>query len=358
MIKICLVAPVPPPYGGIANWTSLIVKHILEFHKEVSLEIVNIAPSKRMTEGRSLWSRVFVSGFDMLKKRSAIKKILRDKPDAVHMTTSGSLALIRDITILRLLKKHNTTAVYHIRFGRIPNLAKQNGWEWKLISIAMKIATSVVTIDRYTYATVCERLQEINCLLLPNPVDMSGLPKGKTIRSKEVLFLGWVVKEKGIEELIEAWNAFSKNYPDYILNVMGPSHPEYLNELRQQASQSIIFHGEKNHDVAMDMLSGCDALVLPSYSEGFPNVVVEAMAMGRTVIASSVGAIPDMLANDCGILISPGAPKEIECALRCLALDSDKCLQFGINAYQKAVSQYSLDTVYAEYEKLWNLKDR
>ena len=63
------------------------------------------------------------------------------------------------------------------------------------------------------------------------------------------------------------------------------------------------FSVKKGHDDAMRMLANAEIFVLPSHTEGFPNAVLEAMALAKAIIASRVGAIPEMLADECGLLI-------------------------------------------------------
>ena len=68
-LRLCFIAPVPPPYGGIANWLNLICRFMENSRKAMEYTIINTAPHKRITEGRNLWDKIFVSGIDMLRKR-------------------------------------------------------------------------------------------------------------------------------------------------------------------------------------------------------------------------------------------------------------------------------------------------
>jgi len=52
--------------------------------------------------------------------------------------------------------------------------------------------------------------------------------------------------------------------------------------------------------------------ILPSYTEGFPNVILEAMALGKPIIATSVGAIPEILSEECGVVMKPRDQRDIE----------------------------------------------
>ena len=72
------------------------------------------------------------------------------------------------------------------------------------------------------------------------------------------------------------------------------------------------------------LLSASDVFVLPSYTEGFPNVIIEAMAMGKPIIATSVGAIPEMLDEGCGVVVPPKDADSLQKALQKVCnFDSD-----------------------------------
>ena len=353
-MKILLISPHSPPFGGIANWTAMLLEYAN--NTEDSFSTINIAPQKRSTEGRNIFDRVVVSGLDMLKKKRELKaQIKNNRPDVIHMTTSGSLAIIRDIFLLKTVKKYGIPTYYHIHFGKTEEMAKSNSRLWKFFSKAMKMADAVLAIDKKTYCAVKKYVPCANVVLVPNPINTKKLPVIKTEPKKQVVFLGWVVPTKGVSELVEAWNTVGLEYPDYKLLIIGQSSPAYLEELKSKVTvNNILFTGEMSHEKAMEAVAQSEAFILPSYSEGFPYVVLEAMALKKPVIASTVGAIPVMLANDCGILINPKSSEEIVSALRKVL--SDKKLQehLSTNALSKVNSEYKIETVYKQYKEIWN----
>ena len=94
-LRIGLVVPVPPPYGGIANWSENLIASLKK--RNIKYFIVNTAPKKRTTEGRTLFDRVVRSGIAMFNEKKELRDlILKKKINVIHMTTSGELAIIRD----------------------------------------------------------------------------------------------------------------------------------------------------------------------------------------------------------------------------------------------------------------------
>lgn len=354
-IKICFIIPVPPPYGGIANWTQLLCNYITNSCCDIEKTVINSAPKIRETEGRTMWNRVVNSGFTMVMKYKELNKIIRcDRPDVIHITTSGQLAIIRDIILLKTAKLKGIPTIYHIRFGRIKEIAENNTIEWKLILNAFKLASTVMVIDKTTYFAIKEYLPEVNVVCVPNPIDISRLPEPKASNSKTVMFLGWLIKTKGIEELLTAWEQIHKNFSEWSIRLVGPCKEEYLAYLKCTYSfEGVIYEGEKSHDEAMNLLNSSEIFILPSYTEGFPNSVLEAMALSKPIIATRIGAIPDILADKCGVLINSKDSTEIVEALKYL-IENDKSRHLiSKNANQKLHKEYTIDTIFKNYTREW-----
>ncbi|NLV37305.1 MAG: glycosyltransferase [Clostridiaceae bacterium] len=353
-IQLCLVAPVPPPYGGISNWVMLL-KNYIDNRNDITIDIVNTAPARRNIDGRTLWDRVVIQGMSIFKKCSELRKNIKEKhPDVVHITTSGQLSIIRDIALLRTAKKKKVSSVYHIHFGRIKEIADKNNIEWKMISKAMSLATEVIVIDKTTYDTVKDKIPSVNLTYIPNPIDVSNLPEPKRNNNKTILFLGWVVKTKGIEELLTAWKNVRQEHDDWKLTIVGPCNEKYFSYLKTNYSfEGVEFTGEKDHECAMELLNDAGVFILPSYTEGFPNVVLEAMALAKPIIASRVGAIPDMLSEDCGLLIDKQNISDVESALQELIADTEMRNRIRESAHKKLLEEYTVGKIFDEYMQEW-----
>lgn len=356
-MKICLVAPIPPPYGGIANWTRLLTSYAQK-QGDVQVIGINTAPQKRNLDGRTLFDRVVVQGAAMLRQKQELLSVIKkEHPDAVHITTSGSLAVFRDILLLRTAKKKGIPSVYHIRFGRIPQIAEQNTAEWKRLKKAFSLASIVIAIDRKTEQAIKMHAPETTVCYIPNPFDLKSLEQCsislKKERKKELVFLGWVVKTKGIEELLGAWEHLSKKHPEHTLRIIGPYAPDYLKELKDRfRCDRVIFDGEKKHDEALVLLSSGEIFVLPSYTEGFPNAVLEAMALELPIVATDVGAIPDML-EGCGKVIPAQNEHALLHTLDRLLSSPKEAESLGKKARQRLEREYGIDRIFEEYKSLW-----
>lgn len=348
-VKICFVAPLPPPYGGIANWTKLFAEYLKQ-NDLADVSVVNTAPKGRVTEGRGILKRVFVSGFAMLGVASKIReKIKTDKMDCVHIATSGSLATIRDLMVANLLRKKNIPFIYHMHFGRIPEIIRENTVEWKLIKKVISLSARTIAIDKKTKDELSAYFGgKIN--YIPNPIDLKSLPVPSESTEKSVMFLGWVIKQKGVEELIASWESVQSEAKDWKLQIVGPYKKEYIDELKKKYSfENVELIGEKSHKEAMELLNRASVFVLPSYTEGCPYVIMEAMALKKIIIGTKVGNIPEMLGDNCGILIDVQNVEELKKHLKEIIIQADRYDNLREAAYEKAKSEYDISRISTKF---------
>ena len=93
--------------------------------------------------------------------------------------------------------------------------------------------------------------------------------------------------------------------------------------------------------------------MLPSYTEGFPNVILEAMALRKAIIATNVGAIPEMLEGESGVLIKPQDVNMLATELELLIYDDTRRLKLGQLAYEQARSSFSDDGIFSSLVDIW-----
>jgi glycosyltransferase involved in cell wall biosynthesis len=322
---------------------------------DVELTVVNTAPRWRSIHNNGIFLRVVGGGLQLLRDVVRLGGILTGRTfDAVHLTTSGQLAAVRDLVILYLTAIFGVSFVYHVRFGRIPEIAVANSFEWRIIRRVMIRASMVILIDKATYFAVQRFAPDAKAVLVPNCVNTSGLPARGEISGevKTALFVGWVIPTKGITELVEAWSILEPK--GWRLEIVGPGDAAYQTELMHKfAPINLKFIGELSHADAMARMANCDLFVLPSYTEGFPNVVVEAMALGRPIIATTVGAIPEMLEDDAGILVKCRDTQALVDVLNRLILDPMLCERLGQQAFARAMKLYTIEVVFHAYMKIW-----
>lgn len=353
--RVCLVAPLPPPYGGISHWTKLISDYAKK-RADVDLKIINTAPRGRAVYNVSIPLRLVAGGVHLVGELfQLVNLLIKNWADVVHLTSSGRLSVVRDFVILNIVRLFGVKFVYHIRFGRIPAMALANTLEWKVIANVMRHASQVIVIDSETFSAVKCHVPTAKILKIPNCVNMTDQFDTRELAKKEnvVLFVGWVVPSKGISELVEAWGTVSNS--GWVLKIIGPVSDKYRDELLNEFKpKNLEFLGELEHNEVMRHMASCDLFVLPSYTEGFPNVIAEAMALGRPIVGTRVGAIPEMLDGEAGELIDAKNVKELSKSLELLMGSDNKRERLGNNAYEKAKQLYDINSVFKSYVDVWS----
>jgi glycosyltransferase involved in cell wall biosynthesis len=147
-----------------------------------------------------------------------------------------------------------------------------------------------------------------NTYWFPNVRTRVVEPHFPKIYKKKFVFIGHIRKEKGIDEILEASLKLDKNFT---IDLYGPIHDqkynqEYFNKYNVQYLGSLL-----RQDV-LKILDQYDVLLLPSYKEGYPGIVIEAYSMGLPVIATDLQGLQEIVKiGQTGILIEPKNTKEL-----------------------------------------------
>jgi glycosyltransferase involved in cell wall biosynthesis len=189
-----------------------------------------------------------------------------------------------------------------------------------------------------------------NPFVVPNGIDLP--PAGSTARlPNTLLFLGRINWKKGLGFLLDALN----DVPGAKVVIAGNDDEGLTPKLRAQAERNgiadrIIFRGAVTGAVKEELLRTSTALVLPSLSENFGNVVLEAMAVEMPVIVTpEVGLAADVEAAGAGIVTS-NQPATLAAAINSLLSDSDARVTMGQRGREVVRSRFTWDRVAAEME--------
>lgn len=350
--------------GGINTWG----RYIIEYHKQYAkktMELIPISFDRYSFVGSASLPRRVMSAFGdlLIPTWQTIRQMRKEQPQVVHICTSGSLSLLRDWVLIWFAKRMKIKTIIHFHFGRIPLLAKKNNWEWKLLVKVLEMCSVPVVMNNDSEKTLREENFK-NVRFLPNPLGIGALEKiskmqGKKERiSRRVLYCGHVLKTKGMVELVEA----CAKIPNIELRVVGKCMPNIEEELYAIALNYkkdiswLNIVGEVTHNEVIEEMFDTDIFILPSYTEGFPNVILEAMACGCPIIATNVGAIPEMLNIDedpCGLCIEPQKTEEIYDAINLLLNDEDLKKSFAQKAQKRVNEMYAMPKVWEQLVEIW-----
>jgi glycosyltransferase involved in cell wall biosynthesis len=167
--------------------------------------------------------------------------------------------------------------------------------------------------------------------------------RGPPIR---LVFVGWLEREKGIFELIDACRQL---HPDrkFTLDIVGDGHAsaEALVLVTRHGLNDVVrFRGWLKVPELTQTLTDCDVLVLPSWAEGLPNAVVEAMAARLAVVVTGVGAIPDVITDHrSGLLVTPQDSQSLRVAMAEVIDDDALRERLAAEAYKIAVRDFGVE---------------
>lgn len=153
---------------------------------------------------------------------------------------------------------------------------------------------------------------------------------------KIFLFVGHIITNKGIFDLIQAFHEL-KNRGSSALLIMigfGDDVVKIEEEIKSRnLSESVLLPGYIPQKKLPQWVNASDIFVLPSYQEGLPNVVLEAMACRKPVIATRVGGIPEVVSDGVtGVLVEPRNVYQLTEAMQTLLQDEELCIKMGLEA--------------------------
>jgi glycosyltransferase involved in cell wall biosynthesis len=241
-----------------------------------------------------------------------------------------------DAVACALLARLRPIAYFVQCLGSDVNVHQEIGVRRAQLKTTFEGAKGVITVSRDLADKVRAIAPTSLVSSIYNGVDFLRFqPVHRPAHGNDLLFIGNLIRTKGVFELVEAFATLSREDTgeangsvERKLHFIGDG-PERAALEALAAAQGIadacIFHGRLAHDKVATLLAQFALLVLPSYNEGVPNVVVEALACGIPVVASRVGGIPEVLSEDTGMLIDGHAPGAIaEGIAQVLARDWDK----------------------------------
>ena len=346
--------------GGIDIWAQNIYNYYKCVNTDVKLIVYPCNRSNYIHEITSKVTRAYYGIKDYIKILKGINSsIKKEKIDVVHICSTSSWSLLKDMVAIREAHRNGAKAVVHFHFGRIPELSETKTWEWRLLNKVCSMADKVIVIDKFSYDTLI-KYGYTNVVEIPNPlspqVDQYIKTHSKNINrvSNRLLFVGRVFRKKGVYELVEA----CKKVPNIELRIVGHVEESVKNDLLSIADNQPwlnIVGPVVLEDVIKELLA-CDIFVFPTYTEGFPNGIIESMACSCPIIASGVGAIPEMLnegVDSCGICIKPHSIEEITNAVNSLIGNENLKSELSKKAHDRIYSLYNIENVWRMFEQTW-----
>ena len=171
--------------------------------------------------------------------------------------------------------------------------------------------------------------------------------KSEINNTSKLIFVGWLEKYKGVFELLHACNNLHNKGIRFRLTFVGSGNAEkaakhFVKE--HNLEKCIVFFGWANSQAVDSILEKNDIFVLPSWAEGLPNAMIEAMAAGLATVVTSVGVILDYVKDgEHAIIVPPYDVAALESALTKIILDTELRKSIASNGHQLAIDSFSVE---------------
>lgn len=383
MIKLALISfKYPPVYSGYGKQLQLITEDVLSKHTDVEINLLTAYDeSLKSTQSNlkitSLLQRnnddnsksVFPFSIEVFKwlvrnrdtyevihcikagpeaiacnfaskilKKPLIVKVAQDELSDQEINDVKGLKKATRLLRHRLLKNSNYFIAISEEIKK--NLKKRIGEKSKIIRIPNGVNNQV----KFRPANADEKNQLRSSLSIEQD-------------EKLLLYTGAVNKRKGIHDLLDALLLYSNKVPLRVV-ICGPilediNFENRVKGINENDANIIIDYRGKVSNME-DYMRAADMFILPSYSEGLPNVLLEAGATGLPLIATDIGGSRDIVINGVnGYIISTHSPSEIHDAINSLINDDAKRELMGKESRMRVSNFFALDHVSDAYYKLY-----
>jgi glycosyltransferase involved in cell wall biosynthesis len=271
----------------------------------------------------------------------------------VHMAARGSMyrkAIV--VTVAKLMGRRVILQV-HAGPGDLEEfIARLGSRRRRLLRATLEMSDVVLSVSA-SGAAVLRQLSEVEIGIVPNPPprvargDEEAKPPGERAGVSVLYLGGFADPAKGGAVMLEALPALLADSGDVAVTLAGPGEaPAGLPERVEW--RGFLEEAEKDR-----ALRGADLFAMPSLSEGMPVALLEAMAHGLPIVASRVGAVPELLSDGVdAVLVEPGDGAQLAAALAQLAADPDARRALG-RAVEERARRLADDDVYERLDRIY-----
>ena len=353
--RILLVSPLPPPQGGIATWTQTILDRGLP--GGFDLDVVNTRVTrKHFSDPARPTPAELRRTFSIIRKVWSAVRSGRYSVVHINHAPHTGVGILRDYLVARFAHHYRVPVVIQLRGTYDPDRVPSGfigTLQRRAYAGVFRRASAILPLD----AASERRLQMDSSVesdktyILPNFIDCGSVPTKLEIESPgrplRVVFAGALIRDKGVYTMLE----IARRMEGVSLMLIGRSSPEMADEIGQALERDglhgrLLLTGEMPNERVREIVAGQDVCILPSFTEGFPMSVLEAMAIGLPVVASPVGALPDMIdVPKGGYLVEFG---DIDGYVEALTrLGDDRATAAAMGAYnrERALRDYDYDVV-------------
>lgn len=241
----------------------------------------------------------------------------------VHVQGSVGASFWRKAIFIYIAKFFHKKVVWHMHAGRFAVFYQQHRYAVRKVVNKNDV---IIALSEYWKEYFKNEFPTKRVEIIKNVISAPRVHKQQT-GYFTLLFLGLLGKNKGIYDLLECIRDHKVEFQGKLkLYIGGNGEIEHVKQLIKEygIADIVIFEGWVSGDKKIELLNKSDAYILPSYKEGLPISILEAMSYGMPIISTPVGGIPEIVSNgENGYLVEPGNKEDIYKAIISLLNDSD-----------------------------------
>jgi glycosyltransferase involved in cell wall biosynthesis len=347
------------PHLGAISGVSTHLKSLLRSHlaRDYVLDHFQVGHEGR-SEGRiRRWLRLAGSPF------SLAATIRQRRPDILHLNTSlNAGAFWRDLVYACVGRLHGVRVVLQIHGGKLPHaFLGRHGAGQALLRALLGVPDAIVVLAEEELRAYRSFLPGRLIALIPNGIAAAAFDSAPRAvadaRPLQLVYLGRLARVKGVSELLRGLAIALERGASARLAIAGsgPEEATLRGIVARLGLQDVVtFTGATFEADKAALLRAADVFVLPSYGEGLPIALLEAMAAGNAVIATPVGAIPDVVSPGThGILVPPGDATAVAMAILAMAGDRDALARMQQACRKCIAERYSLEQLARGFAELY-----
>ncbi|MBL7033518.1 MAG: glycosyltransferase family 4 protein [Candidatus Delongbacteria bacterium] len=355
--QVLVVGLLPPLIGGVATCvkTFLEAPGLQAQYKLSSHDPTRGLPAESGFCG--LWRRGFLFLMRCLGRNLKVEQRLdqlKRKLDAitdlrlVHLHSSSFESFRLNARLVEELHRQRITFLLQMHGGGFREFFDQASieeQEW--IRRILNLPSGLIVLSEQWRSFYQHLVPEQEIFLLPNPIQDKAEPR-LVQHPEAVFFLGHLTRNKGVEDLLAAWQKVRISRPEAELWLAGPDLEQIMSgiSVTEKEKLGIKYFGLVLGEEKRKLFHQAALLTLPSYYEGLPIVLLEAMAMGLPVVATPVGAVPEVLTDgEEGLLVPVGEIDQLASALLQLLKNPELRQSMGQLGFDRVSQKYHIDVL-------------
>jgi glycosyltransferase involved in cell wall biosynthesis len=348
--KILFILHMPPPVHGSSMVGKFINESLLLNHK-FSTRYINLGTSKSIDEiGEKSLKKLF-SYFKIIG--STLIQLFFFKPDIVYLAiTAKGIAFYKDFLVVLLVKLFGVQLVLHFHNKGV-SVNHSKTIDNSLYKLVFK-NTKVILLSKYLYADIEKYVKINDVYYCPNGIPDIEIKKSLATKSNKtilnVLFLSNLIESKGVYVLLEACGILQKKQLNFQCTFVGGigdvSESQFNKIIKELNIESLVVYAGKKYGFEKDSaFAKADIFVLPTFSECFPLVLLEAMQYSLPIVSTFEGGIPDIVEDGItGFLVSQKNAEALADKLEILINNPEMRRKMGTAGGAKYEREFTIST--------------